>query len=337
MPWRGHPDPYAIWVSEVMLQQTQVATVGQRFDAFLERFPTAEALAKASLDDVLKAWEGMGYYGRARNMHRAAKQVVAEHGGRLPTTAKELATLPGIGRYTAGAIASMAFGADEAALDGNVIRVLCRVFRIVDNPRETQTLTHLWSLAQELLPSGKAGVFNQAMMDLGATVCTPRRPACETCPLRRVCQAFARKVQEDLPSRPARRKIPHYDVAVGVVRRRRRILITRRRDEGLLGGLWEFPGGKRHRGETLKACAAREILEEVNLSVDVVGPLVTVKHAYTHFRVTLHAYLCEVVSGRPRAVECAAWRWITLDEVDRFAFPAGTHKIIAALRRRRDD
>ena len=316
-----------------MLQQTQVATVRRRFGGFLAQFPTVHALADAPLDAVLKAWEGMGYYGRARNMHRAAKRVVAEHGGRLPRTAKALATLPGIGRYTAGAIASIAFGEDEAVVDGNVVRVLCRVFRIVDDPREAQTLERLWSLAGELLPRGKAGVFNQALMDLGATVCTPRAPGCLGCPVRRECAAFARGVQEELPSRRARRKIPHYDVAVGVVRKRNRILITRRRDEGLLGGLWEFPGGKRKGRETLKACVAREVREEVGMDVMVNRRLVTVKHAYTHFRVTLRAYECWWLSGRARALQCSACRWVRLEELDRYAFAAATHKVIAVLRK----
>jgi len=334
LPWRGKRDPYAIWVSEVMLQQTQVATVIPYFRRFLKKFPNVDALARAKLDTVLKTWEGLGYYGRARNLHKAAKTVVAEFAGKLPRTVKELQRLPGIGRYTAGAMASIAFGLDEPVLDGNVERVLCRVFRVRSTLKEAATQKKLWKLARELMPLGRAGHFNQALMDLGATVCTPRKPGCPRCPLRNLCLAHQKNEEEALPVRTPRKPVPHWDVAVAVIRKRGRIFIDRRKPEGLLGGLWEFPGGKRRRGESLEACLLREIREELGIKVRIRRPLVVAKHAYTHFKVTLHAFECEHVSGRPRPVVADAWKWVKPADLDDYAFPGGSRKIIDALKSR---
>lgn len=334
LPWRGKRDPYAVWVSEIMLQQTQVATVRPYFDRFMKRFPNVRALARASLDDVLKCWEGLGYYGRARNLHKAARRVARDFDGKLPRTTRELFTLPGVGRYTAGAIASIAFGLDEPVLDGNVTRVLCRVFRIRTPPKETKTQRKLWALARRVIPPGRAGTFNQALMDLGATVCTPRNPGCLVCPVRSLCLARAKGEEQQLPVRTPRRPLPHHEVAVAIVWKGGRILIDRRKPEGLLGGLWEFPGGRRRNSETLEACVVREVQEELNVTVRVRGPLATVKHAYTHFRITLSAFECDYVSGRPKAVGCAAWKWVTPGELDNYAFPTANRKVIAALRRR---
>lgn len=332
LPWRRTRDPYAVWVAEIMLQQTRAATVGPYYERFLKRFPDTTALAEAPLDDVLKAWEGLGYYGRARNLQAAARRIVAEFGGRIPATHSELLSLPGVGRYTAGAVASIAFGLDEPVLDGNVTRVLCRVFCIRANPKKAATQKKLWRLARDVIPPGKAGEMNQALMDLGATVCTPRDPACPKCPLKRVCLARQRGLQERVPAKVRRKPIPHHDVPVAVIRRGRKLLIAQRRPEGFLGGLWEFPGGKRLPGESLENCLVREVREELGVRVRVVRPLATARHAYSHFRVTLFAYECRIASGRPRATECARWKWVDLDELDEYAFPKGSHKIIAALR-----
>lgn len=334
LPWRRTTDPYAIWVSEIMLQQTRVPTVERYFERFMRRFPDVHALARAPLDAVLKLWEGLGYYGRARNLHRAAKQVVANFGGKLPPSTDELRRLPGIGPSTAGAVASIAFGLDEPVLDGNVVRLLCRLFRVRSLPAETGTRKKLWGFARKLVPPGRAGSFNQALMDLGATVCTPRTPRCADCPLEKLCLAHEKGEEEELPLRAPRRPLPHYDVAVGVVWKGKRVLIDRRKPEGLLGGLWEFPGGRLGRGETLESCVRREIREELGITVRVRRQLVTVRHAYTHFRVTLHAFECDYLSGRPKAIGCAAWKWVSPAGLGDYAFPAATHRVIAALRDR---
>ena len=333
LPWRRTRDPYAIWVSEIMLQQTQVATVEAYYARFLDAFPNMQSLAAAPIESVLKAWEGLGYYSRARNLHRAAEQVVDTLGGELPADADSLRKLPGIGRCTAGAIASIAFGLDEPVLDGNVARVLCRIFRIRDDPKSTANQRKLWSLARTLIPPGKASALNQAFMDLGATVCVPRSPDCPVCPVKSVCEARARNEQTELPAKTKRPAIPHHDVAVGVVWKRGRILIDRRRPQGMLGGMWEFPGGKLRPDESLAECVVREVREELGVKVEVRRRLPAVKHAYTHFRVTLHAFECDYVSGRPKALGCAAWKWVKLDELDRYAFPKGSHKVIELLRR----
>ena len=333
MPWRETRDPYAIWISEVMLQQTQVVTVRPYFKRFMRQFPDVRALAEASPQTVLKAWEGLGYYSRARNLHHAARTLVSDFNGKLPSDVKALLSLPGIGRYTAGAIASIAFGLDEPVLDGNVTRVLCRLFRIRENPGTTRIEHKLWSLARRLIPSGQAAVFNQAMMDLGATVCIPRRPQCPVCPLDQLCQARSRNEQDHLPIRPQRKPLPHHDIAAGVIRKGARILIAQRKPEGLLGGLWEFPGGKREDNESLETCLARELREELNIKVGVGSPIMTVKHAYSHFRITLHVFECRYISGRPKTLGCAAFAWVTVAELDRYAFPKANHSILDVLRR----
>jgi A/G-specific adenine glycosylase len=333
LPWRRTRDPYHIWVAEVMLQQTQVATVAPYYERFLARFPTVAALAAASLDEALKLWEGLGYYARARHLHAAARWVVAEHGGRVPNTMAALLALPGVGRYTAGAILSIAYGQDAPALDGNVRRALSRVFAIEEDVTRGAGRRRLWALAEELLPPGRAGDFNQALMDLGATVCTPRAPLCNRCPLAENCRAHRSSREEQFPVRQPRRALPHYEVTAGVVwSDDGRFLVAQRPLDGLLGGLWEFPGGKQKPGETLPDCLRRELAEELGIEVTVGELLTVVQHAYTHFRITLHAFHCRVVAGQPRALGCADWRWIALDDVPRFAFSAADHQIIAALR-----
>jgi A/G-specific adenine glycosylase len=335
--WRGTDDPYAIWVAEVMLQQTQVGTVAPYYERFLERFPTVEALADASLDAVLKAWEGLGYYARARHLHRAARVIVEDHDGRLPDTYKELLKLPGVGPYTAGAVASIAFGRDEPVLDGNVIRVLCRLFLIEDEPKKAAVKKDLLYIAKSLIAPGEAGRFNQAMMDFGATICTPRTPSCARCPLESHCLANREGRQTDLPVRRKRAKLPHHDIAMGLVWNRprhlvgARLLIAKRHEEDLLGGLWEFPGGHREPGETLETALKRELKEELAIDVAVQEPFIMVQHAFTHFRVTLHTFHCLYKRGEPRTIGCADWRWVFLSELDQFAFPTGDRKIIEAL------
>ena len=320
-----------------MLQQTQVATALPYYERFVARFPDIGALAKARLDDVLKAWEGLGYYARARNLHRAAKQVVKEHGGRLPDTYQDLLKLPGIGRYTAAAIASIAFGRDEPVLDGNVTRVLCRLFLIETDPRKGPTRERLWRTARSLIPTGKASLFNQALMDLGATLCTVRAPRCNSCPLASDCLAHCEGREAELPLRSKRKAIPHRDIATGLVWDRPRgprakLLITKRKANDMLGGLWEFPGGHREPGETLEECLTRELFEELGIEVTIQEPFVLVRHAYSHFRVSLHSYHCLHTNGDPRAIDVEDWRWVSPKKLDQYAFPTANRKIIAALR-----
>ena len=321
LPWRNDPQPYAVWVSEIMLQQTRVDTVLPYFLRWMERFPTIADLAAADVQEVLQVWEGLGYYSRARNLHEAARQVVAEFDGRLPAERDELDRLPGIGRYTAGAIASIAFGRDEIALDGNLRRVAARIFDIALPARSPQGEALLLENLQKNLPSGRAGDFNQAMMDLGSSICTPREPDCPHCPLLPVCQAAALGVQLERPVLDRRPASPHYLVTAAVIRRGKVVLITRRPAKGLLGGMWEFPGGKLEAGETLSGCLAREIREELGVEIHVGQEIGVFRHAYTHFKVTLHAFEAVLLSGEPQALHADDLKWATVEELS--TFPMG--------------
>ncbi len=322
LPWREHPNPYNVWISEVMLQQTRVETVLPYYRRWMESFPSIGDLADASLDEVLSAWEGLGYYSRARNLQRAARLVISEYNGELPAEPVELRKLPGIGRYIAGAIASIAFGKDEPALDGNIRRVLARYFDVSVPARSPDGERTLWELAAEHLPDGRAGDYNQALMDLGATICTPRAPDCPSCPLHESCKAYALGVQEQRPVRESKTRTPHYTVTAAVIRRGRQILIAQRPLTGLLGGMWEFPGGKLQPGEDLVSCLQREICEELGVEIDVGGALGVYRHAYTHFRVTLHAFACTLRNGsEPQALGVHDLRWIDPSELP--GFPMG--------------
>ena len=335
LPWRDDISPYHTWVSETMLQQTQVATVVPYYLRFIERFPTIEALAAAQLDDILKLWEGLGYYRRAHYLHAAARIIVADYGGELPRDEKSLLTLPGIGRYTAGAIRSIAFNEPAPVLDGNVKRVLARLDDIEANIDEGQTQKQLWVRAEELVPAHRPGDFNQALMELGATICQPVSPQCNICPVADFCEAKHRGTQSQRPVRTPRRRIPHYDVAAGVVWHAtdpERFLIAQRPAGGMLGGLWEFPGGKQEPGETLPQTLARELKEELGIEVAVGKEFTKIKHAFTHFRITLHAFHAMHRVGEPRCIDVDDWRWVTLDEVDQYAFAYADRAIIAKLR-----
>lgn len=318
LPWRGHPDPYAVWVSEIMLQQTRVETAIPYFQKWMAAFPSIFELAAAPQQNVLQLWEGLGYYSRARNLHKAAKIVADEYNGHLPKEAAALQKLPGIGRYTAAAIASIAFGQDQAALDGNIRRVLSRVFNVDKPLRSKESERLLWELAQENLPSGEASDYNQAIMDLGATICTPKSPNCAVCPVAAVCQAKALDCQDERPVKKSKTQIPHYVVTAAIFQRNGKIMIAQRPQKGLLGGMWEFPGGKQEPGEDLPNCLQREILEELGVAIQVGKPFGIYQHAYTHFRVTLHAFLCSLNGSQPQLTEHTDLRWVDPQELDDF-------------------
>ena len=331
LPWRRSREPYAIWVSEIMLQQTQVKTVIPYYQRWLEQFPTVNALAAADQQQVLKAWEGLGYYARARNLHRAAEEIVRIHNGIFPSDLEGVMALPGIGRTTAGGILSAAFNRPLAILDGNVKRVLARLIALDRPPNKAIKL--LWLLSEEILEPQNPRDFNQALMDLGATLCTRHNPTCLLCPWQNHCRAYNLNIQSELPMSETRAPLPHKQIGVAVIRNGQdQILIDRRRQEGLLGGLWEFPGGKIEPGETMQDCIRREIREELGIEIEVGDHLITVDHAYTHFRVTLNVYHCRRLSGEPQPLECDQVRWVTLDEIDQYPFPKANTKIIEALK-----
>ena len=301
-----------------MLQQTRVETVIPYFERWMRRFPSVNDLANTSEQEVLSLWEGLGYYGRARNLHKAAKIVVEDHAGKLPADPRALRKLPGIGIYTAGAIASMAFGLDVATMDGNLRRIFARVFDLAEPADAPAGKKILWALAEKHLPKGHAGDYNQALMDLGASICLPRNPTCLLCPLSKLCKARSAGIQEQRPVLKPRAKVPHYTVTAAVLQRGGKILLAKRPSKGLLGGMWEFPGGKVEKGETLKACLRREIEEETGAEIQVGEASGVYQHAYTHFSLTLHAFLCELKDGEPRPLQAAELAWVTPSELGNY-------------------
>lgn len=332
LPWRRRRTPYRVWVAEIMLQQTRADTVAGYYPRFLRRFPSMRALAQAPRAEVLKAWEGLGYYARARRLHETAIRLVRERGGRLPQTLEELRALPGVGSYTAAAIGSLAFGLDAAAVDGNIARVLARLAALPGDPRAPAVRRRIQTLADSLLVPGRAGDCNEALMELGATLCAPRAPRCGECPLQAVCKAHARGRTGLFPQRRPRRRVPHKVVGAAVtVNRCGEVLVAQRPETSMLGGLWEFPGGTLEPGETMQACIARELQEELGVQVRVGPRLVRVAHAYSHFTIDLHAHWARIQKGRPRAIHCAAFRWLKPHALREPAFSAADLKIVQAL------
>jgi A/G-specific adenine glycosylase len=324
LPWRRTSDPYRIWVSEVMLQQTQVERVVDYYERFLRAFPTVEALAAAPLDAVLKVWEGLGYYARARSLQVAARVVVAEHEGRLPASASDLASLPGCGPSPAAGVAGLAFGERAAALDVNALRVLARLFGVGGPVSSAATRARLRALGDDLVDPERPGDFNAAMMELGALVCRPRAPLCLLCPLAETCRARASGDPEQWPERPPAVEHPVVHAACGVVRRRGKLLVVRRPERGLLGGLWEFPGGRFGAGEEAEAACARGVLEKTGIRVEPVSSLGDVRHTFSHFRVVLHAFACRDLGGRAGL----AARWVTEDELAALALTRTAREVM---------
>ncbi|MCF8128000.1 MAG: A/G-specific adenine glycosylase [Deltaproteobacteria bacterium] len=330
LPWRKTSDPYRIWVSEIMLQQTQVKTVIPYYERFISAFPDLETLADADLQKVLKIWEGLGYYARARNLHRAAQEIMANHGGVLPQNPTALKALPGIGEYVAAAVSSIAFGQPHAAVDGNVKRVLAR-FHKIDSPVNDPAFGNVFkNAATAFFDESNPGKFNQAMMELGALVCTPKNPDCRGCPLARKCLAFGEK--GEYPKRLKKARTREYHIAVGIVWKGPKVLITQRNPEGLLGGLWEFPGGKIKDDESPPMACAREIKEEVNLVVEPRERIARVRHAYTHFRIVMDVFPCDYRSGRVHLRGPVDFRWIGLHQIENFPFPGANRKFIPLIK-----
>ena len=315
-----------------MLQQTQVKTVVPYYHRWLATFPTVAALAAADQQTVLKLWQGMGYYARARNLHRAAQMIVADFEGTFPQAIESVLDLPGIGRTTAGGILSAAFNQPTPILDGNVKRLLARLVALLVPTKKV--LPYLWDLSTQLLHPQFPGRFNQALMDLGATVCQPKQPACDRCPWSQHCQARIHNLQTQLPMAEARAPLPHKVIGVAVISNHQgQLLIDRRPQNGLLGGLWEFPGGKVEPQETVPGCIQREVREELGIEIEVGEHLITVDHAYTHFKVTLVVHHCRYLSGDPQPLACDEVRWVTRDQLDQYPFPKANQTIIAALRK----
>jgi A/G-specific adenine glycosylase len=320
LPWRGYPSAYAVWVSEIMLQQTRVEAVIPYFEKWMRLFPNVQALANASEQDVLNAWEGLGYYSRARNLHKAAKIVADQYNGEIPRDLNELRKLPGIGRYTLGAIASIAFGMDVSALDGNIKRVYTRIFDIEEPVDSIIGENILWELADKNLPKGHAGDYNQALMDLGATICVPKNPRCLICPVMKLCKARQNGTQNQRPVKTPKKDVPHYVHATAVIIERRKVLLALRPSKGLLGGMWEFPNGRVNGDpaaglpKALKAAYNLRLRMKRGQSARKKEALGIVEHGYSHFSVTVYVFPGELIS----MPEETNLKWVSLNKLDEY-------------------
>jgi len=333
LPWRHSDDPYRIWVSEVMLQQTQVRTVIPYYNRFVEKYPDVLTLARADLNDVLKGWEGLGYYARARNLHAASRILTADGNGKLPADYDELKKLPGVGDYIAAAVCSLAFAKPHAVVDGNVKRVIARLMLMHLPVSSSAAIKIFHKDADCLLDSKNPGDFNQAMMELGATVCRPRQPLCGDCPVSMFCGAFDAGRQAEFPVRLRKKPVPKYHIAVGIVQKDDRVLITRRSPKGLLGGLWEFPGGKVEGTESAKDACRREIEEETGIRVEVLDYMTHIDHAYSHFKIGVDVFSCRYTAGDIKLHGPVDYRWILIDEIDDYPIPGANHKFLPIVKK----
>lgn len=340
-PGPGEPlDPFGVWVAEVMLQQTQLAVVLPYWHRWMAAFPDLRSLAAASEHDVLMLWQGLGYYARARRLHAGAQRLVAGEprapgggGDPWPRTLEGWMALPGIGRSTAASILSSAFDLAHPILDGNVQRVLARLVAHPGPPKRQLPL--FWRLSETVLDPQRPRAFNQALMDLGAGVCTPRQPCCGVCPWHGRCAAYAAGDPGRFPVKDTTAPIPFQVIGVGVVRDGQgRVLIDQRLQEGLLGGLWEFPGGKQEPGEAIEVTIERELREELAIEVTVEEELITLEHAYSHKRLRFVVHLCQWLAGEPQPLASQQVRWVAPEELASYPFPAANARIIAALQAR---
>ena len=330
LPWRHTYEPYHVWISEVMLQQTQMERGVARFLSWIEKFPDVRAVAAASEQEILKAWEGLGYYARARNLHRAAQQIVGEYGGQVPSDYTELLGLPGVGPYTAAAISSIAGNNDVVAIDANVIRVVSRLFDIEGLVKDRFVRAEIETKANRLLPQGRARNFNQAMMEFGALVCRPKNPDCSCCPLSGDCMAFRNNTVHMRPELAKGPQVVQELWLAAIIMDRGRFYIRKRPSNGLWGGLWEFPGTQipsKGSKALSRARVGELLLGETGISVSVKHELCRVQHQYTNHRVTVIAWLCELAEGSPEGGQ-----WVEPADLNEYGFPAGPRKIIETLR-----
>lgn len=329
LPWRKTANPYKIWVSEIMLQQTQVDRVKAYYARFMKKFPTVRTLASASWEEVLDNWRGLGYYRRARNLYAAAKIVIKKYKGRFPQSLKELQSLPGIGSYTSAAIMSFSFGEDVPALDTNLHKVFRHIlgedFWIKLKPQEQ------FELVRSYFPKGKGALFNHALMDLGASGCVDKPEMHHLCPFRPRCRAPYKRIQRQ-PTGP---KVYDTKVAIGILIHDQKILISRRRKDDTFGGFWEFPGGKVEAGEDERTCLKREMMEELGIEVAVRPSFYKVIAQHGEKKYFLHFHRCSLLLGTPRSIQVETFRWVSLPELKKFRFPPQNYKVIEMLKKKK--
>ena len=332
MPWRETNLFYNIWLSEVMLQQTQVKTVIPYYNKWINIFPTIESVSNAEEDKILKYWEGLGYYARVRNFKKACEYIHQKNINIKEINFDDFLKLPGVGIYTASAVFSIVKNQIYPVIDGNVKRVLSRVLRL--NKKPDFYFKKMNKYLSKIISKKNPGDFNQAIMELGATICKPKKIYCSICPINQHCKGYIKNDYFKFPIKAKKKIKPHYYVSAGIIWKNDYIIISKRKSEGMLGGLWEIPGGKVKKNETNKECLKREIMEEINIEVDILNYLGQIKHQYSHFSITLNAYECTYISGDIKALECSDIKQIKLNEISKFPFPKANHKIFKLLEKK---
>jgi len=331
LPWRQTQNPYFILISEVMLQQTQVTKVLNYYQPFIQQFPDVFALANAKVEQVLKIWEGLGYYARARNLHAAAQMIVKNMAGEFPTAYSQLKSLPGIGEYIAAAVLSIAYDQPLAVVDGNVKRVLARAYRIDKPINKSSSFYTFQEIAQQLLDQNQPGHFNQAIMELGALICRPVNPYCDQCPIKAFCKANNTDQVHLFPVKLKKNRIPEYHLVAGIVYKGNQFLIVRRKIDGFLGGMWEIPGGRIQGDELPEQTCIRFIRENVNITAEIVEYLAQIRHAYSHFKIKMDIFRCHYLEGEEILNGYIDSRWITKNEVTQYPFHLANHKVFKLL------
>jgi A/G-specific adenine glycosylase len=334
LPWRRTYLPYHIWISEIMLQQTQMERAVVYFERWIQRFPDIASVAAASEEEVLRLWEGLGYYSRARNIRKTARILVEQYNAQLPADHQKLLQLPGIGNYTAGAVMSLAFNEKHPIVDANIERLFARLFNIDGPVKENSNHKLIWQLAWELSPAHTPRNFNQALMELGALVCRPKNPGCGQCPLDDLCESFQLGIVAERPTLPPGKKIIRIEMATGVLRHKGKYFIQKRPADGVWANLWEFPGGRIEQHETPEAAVVREFYEETELKIHRLRKIDIVKHSYTRYRVRLHCYACRLQNSTatPSLHAAQEYRWAGEKALDDFAFPAPHRRLIDIMR-----
>ncbi len=334
LPWRRKYEPYHVWLSEIMLQQTQMERGVKYFLRWLKRFPDIAAVASADEQEIMKYWEGLGYYARARNLHKAAKVMMSEFDGEVPGEYDSLLRLPGVGPYTASAISSIAFNSDIPVVDANVERVFSRLFDIDEPIKGRGVHKKICNIAEKLLPKGVARQFNQALMDLGGLICKPKKPDCGLCPISRKCLAYCGNFVEDRPVKGLPQQTILIEMSTGILVRDRYIFIQQRKADDIWGGLWEFPGGRLKENESPETAVVREFEEETGFSVGICSKITTVTHFFTKYKVVLHCYRCRLDQDSilPELTAAQKFHWIQEAQLDSYGFPAGHRKFIEYMR-----
>lgn len=338
LPWRESADPYLIWISEVMLQQTRVDQMLPYYERFIQRFPDVHTLARADQHDVLLLWEGLGYYSRARNLHEAARTISVEFNGVIPDSWESILSLKGVGDYTAAAVLSIAYGKPVAVVDGNVIRLITRYLGITDDVRQRSTHNAIQSIVNAWIQGSHPADFNQGMMEIGSLICKPKAPLCDVCPLQTGCIARSTAQVAQIPYKSKKAAVPHHTIVVGIIQSDdRKVLIARRPEKAMLGGLWEFPGGKSEPHETLEDTLIRELSEELGVVVGNARKFHELKHAYSHFKITMHAFVCQIASGTPEPRSSQEIKWVSIDELHHYPFPKANRSLTEKLQKEYQD